>query len=124
MSALAIWTVLRPFLPWVGALIGIVGVYFYGDHRGALRVQTRWLTQIEKDKATMERIQRAADRLLAGSRTKAVLRITTGRKEIDDATAKLPDQATSDRQRVRACIELRRSHPGQPLPAACNSNTP
>ncbi|MCH4894020.1 hypothetical protein GO308_12930 [Sphingomonas sp. SFZ2018-12] len=124
MSPLTIWRLVRPFLPYLAALAALVGLFLYGDHRGANRVQQRWLAQIARDRAAIERIQRAADQLLATTRTTAASKIAAERKEIDDAIAPIPDRPVSDRQRVRACIELQRTSPGRPLPAACAAGAP
>jgi hypothetical protein len=48
----------------------------------------------------------------AGIAEKGSAAITEKRKEIDDAIKGLPDKTLSDRQRARACAELRRTGRG------------
>lgn len=63
--------------------------------------------------------ERAADVIFRDAQARERALTEQRRKEIDDATRNLPDQAPSDRQRVRACLELRRQAEaaGEPAPA-------
>ena len=63
-------------------------------------------------------LQRRADQLRQSAEQLDRARIARNRQEVNDALRNVADQATSDRQRIRACIELRRQ--GQ-NPPACQS---
>lgn len=80
-----------------------------------------WELKAAEMKALAEKLQRKADQLRQTAEQADRSRIATNRKEVDDATRNIPDQGTSDRQRTRACIELRRQ--GQ-NPPACQSQPP
>lgn len=64
--------------------------------------------RIARDKAAQAERERQADATLNGEVTRDAAASAERKKEIDDATNGIPDQATSARQRARACVELRR----------------
>lgn len=69
------------------------------------------LNQVKRERKADAKLQEQIGRDEAASQQR--------RKEIADATRNIPDQAPSARQRVRACVELRRQaqERRQPLPA-------
>lgn len=79
-----------------------------GYARGKADANRIWNAAVEK--VVAERIRTGIE---AARRDDAIRRggeaaINERRKEIDDANATLPDQGLTDRQRSRACAELRR----------------
>jgi hypothetical protein len=82
-------------------LIGIGGCDAVRDARAARKQAER---------------ERTADRNLGRARQVQEAAIITNRKEVDDATAPIPDQPPSARQRARACVELRRQGGSAPPP--------
>jgi uncharacterized protein HemX len=74
-----------------------------------------------EQKAALEqaRRERKADTNLQTQKTRDDAAAEQRRKEIDNATRNIPDQAPSARQRARACVELRRQaqQHHKPVPA-------
>lgn len=64
--------------------------------------------RIALDKAAQAERERTATTTLRTEEQRAAAAATQRRKDIDDATAGIPDQAPSARQKARACVELRR----------------
>lgn len=81
--------------------------------------RSAWEAKVARLAVKAEKIQRAADEVRRKAEAIDKARITDNRKEVDDATRNIPDQATSARQRARACVELQRqaAATGQPKPA-------
>jgi hypothetical protein len=73
-----------------------------GDERA------RQAAQIERDKAAQRQRETTAEQTRRADEAQSRAAADQRRKEIDDATRNIPDQAPSARQRSRACVELRR----------------
>lgn len=91
----------------------LYGAYSWAYGRGANDERARWEAKVtairrERDKA-MERAVKTDQELMA----RGLRPITENRKGIDDAVKGLPDKTLSDRQRARACAELRRTGRGR-----------
>lgn len=83
------------------------------DHQRDLNAAEVAAIKEERDAAMQQAGER--DALEAGAIEDT---ITRNRKELDDATAEIPDRPLSDRQRVRACRELVQQGKRCPPPAA------
>lgn len=97
----------------IAAIGGAVyGAYCWAWDRGRDHERAEWNKEVAKvRKARTEAMQRAseADAKRAAEGAKPIIE---KRKEIDNATANLPDQSPSARQRARGCAELRRQGRG------------
>lgn len=73
--------------------------------------QKAQLEQAKRERKADANLEKQKDRDAAASEQR--------KKEIDDATRNIPDQAPSARQRARACVELQREaeERRQPVPA-------
>lgn len=111
-----------PSLPykWIALALGVLSVlaiiFFsvkgYADARyeaGQLEERAIWQNAIAEQRQKVLEAQRAADALLNAQVDRDDEAISKNRKELEDAVSQIPDQDTSDRQRARACFELRRS---------------
>jgi hypothetical protein len=111
----------KPVLIGLAVLIALGALWGWGQMRyraGVHDERAAWEVKVAELKAKAETIQRRADQILRRAEALDRERIASNRREVDDALRNIPDQATSDRQRSRACIELRRR--GQNSPA-CQS---
>ena len=93
----------------VGAAIAIPPAFLLGQCDGKLREEERQAAAQQRARAEMATQERAADEARRKLEADALSRITVSRKEVDNATAQIPDGAPSARQRARACHELRRT---------------
>jgi hypothetical protein len=97
----------------VALLCGFLwGFYSWSWDRGRDHERSAWQAKVEQ---VREKRQKTADDAAdadAKTAAEAATPITETRKEIDNATANLPDQGLSARQRARACAELRRQGRG------------
>lgn len=77
--------------------------YNDGKHDERARIEK----QIAADKLAQAERERKADAELARQRQIDSAAAAQRKQEIDNATQGLPDRSPSDRQRIRACIQLR-----------------
>lgn len=97
----------------VAALCGLLwGAYSWSWDRGRDHERAAWQAEIAKVKAKRQKAAETAADADAKIAAEAATPITEKRKEIDNATANLLDQALTARQRARACAELRRTGRG------------
>lgn len=104
----------------LGAAIAAPACFLVGQCDG--RSSERARLQADQAKASLEQAgrDRAADSNLNQAKQQQEAAIAADRKEVDDATAHIPDQAPSARQRARACLELRRQSADRgAAPPAC-----
>lgn len=92
----------------LGALLIMPLGYCKGRGDGQRIERAAWQHQADRIRLAAEQTARAADMLRGESRAGADKRISDERKEVDHASESIPDRAVTDRQRSRACIELRR----------------
>ena len=94
----------------VVALLAVRLIYGAIYHQGELAERTVWNERIAviRQRRTEAAAKAAAHDAAPAAAARAT--IVTDRKELDHATATLPDRALSDRQRARADRELRH-HP-------------
>lgn len=92
----------------LGVLLCMPLAYCKGKGDGKWVERAAWQHQVDRIRIAAEQTARAADMVRASSQAASVRQISDERKEVDDASASLPVRATTDRQRGRACIELRR----------------
>lgn len=97
----------------VAALCGLLwGAYDWAWDRGRDHERAEWQAEVEKVREKRRKASELAAEADAKIAADAATPITDKRKEIDNATANLPDQNLSARQRARACAELRRTGRG------------
>lgn len=103
----------------LAAVAIVIGAFMLGQCQGRSAERTAWEAKAAAIAAKAVKIQRAADDLRRKAEQLDRDRITSNRKEVDDALSGIPDQAPTARQRARACLELRRqaAAAGKPLPA-------
>lgn len=122
IAKLALWAnAIKQAIPWqVWAILGaILLAWLWGNSRYDDGRDDERAVQEQRDKQAREQQQKNEREAAANdSKTKreGEKTITDRRKDLDDAKADLPDQGLTDRQRVRACAELRRQ--GQACPPA------
>lgn len=110
-------------IAYVGVPLLIAGaIWLYGHTRynaGYTQADTDQQARIAADRRAQTELERKADQGLRQEQTRDNAAAQQRQTEIDNATRNLPDQATSARQRTRACIELRRQAAtnGRPQPA-------
>lgn len=92
----------------LGALLCMPLAYCKGKGDGKQVERAAWQRQADRIRLAAEQTARAADLVRASSQAASSRQISEERKEVDHASASLPDRPTTDRQRGRACIELRR----------------
>lgn len=92
----------------LGALLAAPLFFLLGQCDGKKIERQDWEAKVARDKAAQAGRERAADANLERQRTRDDAAARQRREEIDHATQGIPDQAPSDRQRARACLELRR----------------
>jgi sRNA-binding protein len=108
---------------WWRAAVGFVAAaplfFLLGQCDGRKSERSAWEAKIARNQVEAERKARAADEQRRAQQARDEKKIADNRKEVDDATAPIPDQAPSARQRARACLELRRqaAASGSPPPA-------
>lgn len=111
-GAIKIWRFLKK-IPWqVYVVIGVcLLIWQYGERRyedGVADERARVIAaNIKKERARIAREMEAATED-AETKTVGEQTIAERRKELDNATANIPDQGLTDRQRARVCAELRR----------------
>lgn len=117
VAALAGWR-LWGLLALIGA-IAIGAAYLVGRSHGAAAEAEEWHEAAVEAAAELATRTAAANDKLRSSRTMSDAAIAGQRKELDDATTEIPDRPLGDRQRGRACLELRRQAraAGAPDPA-------
>lgn len=93
----------------LGAAIAIPPAFLLGQCDGRARERDAVEAAEQKARADAQEKARVADETRRKLEAAATAKITADRKEVDNATAQIPDQAPSARQRARACLELRRS---------------
>lgn len=93
----------------LGAAVAIPPAFLLGQCDGRARERDAIEAAQQKAKAAAGERARVADDARRKLDAAATAKITADRKEVDNATAQIPDQAPSARQRARACLELRRS---------------
>ena len=97
----------------VALLCGLLwGFYSWSWDRGRDHERAEWNAEFAKVRAKRQKTAETAADADAKTAAEAATPITEKRKEIDNATANLPDQGLSARQRARACAELRRQGRG------------
>lgn len=90
----------------------LYAAYSWSWDRGRDHERAEWQAQVEKVRAKRRKAAELAAEDDAKIAAEAATPITEKRKEIDNATANLPDQSLTARQRARACAELRRQGRG------------
>lgn len=93
----------------LGAAVAIPPAFLLGQCDGRTRERDAIEAAQQKAGAEAQKRARLADEARRKLEAAAAAKITADRKEVDNATAQIPDQAPSARQRARACLELRRS---------------
>lgn len=97
----------------VGLICGALwGAYCWSWDRGRDHERDAWEAKVEEIRAKREQTADTAAKIDVETATQSSAAITEKRKEIDNATANLPDQGLTARQRARACAELRRQGSG------------
>ena len=69
MSALAVWRLVKPFLPYIAAFLALVGAYLWIDHRGYQRgfhkrdaeIATAQAAAAKQEAENAEKARKAAD---------------------------------------------------------------
>ena len=99
-----------------GALSGLIvaallcgavwGAYRWSWDRGRDHERAAWQAKVEVVREARRKTADDAAAADAKTAAEAAIPITEKRKEIDNATANLPDQGLTPRQRARACAEL------------------
>jgi|TARA_R100000479_G_scaffold176487_1_gene131359 hypothetical protein len=128
MSIPTILSAIAGFLdrvPWqVWAAIGlIIAAVIWGNHRyddGREEERAAWEEKVAEIRAERDEAMKLAtdmDKALAAA---GIATIEDRRKELDDATADIPDQELTPRQRARACAELQRQGRGCEAPSAAS----
>lgn len=111
------------FATWWRALLGAVLAaplcFLLGQCDGKRIARAGQKAAVAQARARQAERERAADANLTATRQQQSAAIVAARKEVDDATAHIPDQAPSARQRARACLELRRQAAAGTAPPAC-----
>lgn len=92
----------------IGALLILPLGYCKGRSDGKAMERVAWQRQADRIRIAAEQTARAADMVRASAQANADRQISDERKEVDHANASIPNRPTTDRQRSRACIELRR----------------
>lgn len=110
----------------VAIALGVVGLIVLRIRADAVRDERReQAVQIERDKAAQREREATAEEARRADEARARSDADTRRKEIDNATRNIPDQAPTARQRARVCAELRRqAAPERELAAACGPAGP
>lgn len=99
----------------LGAVIAAPLCFLAGQCDGKRAAHAEQQAAEAKALAAQAARERTADANLTQTRQQQTAAIAAARKEVDDATAQIPDQAPTARQRARACVELRRQ--GHAAPA-------
>lgn len=121
MSPLAILAATPSRWKAIAAALALVPLIFALGRCDGIRAEKARQRAAEARQAlAAERIARAADRLRGARLSADTATIRSNRKEVDDATAHLPDRPLSDRQRARALLELCRTGRAPPG-ATCGS---
>lgn len=92
----------------LGALLCMPLAYCKGKGDGKQVERAAWQRQADRIRLAAEQTARAADMVRASSQAVTSRQISDERKEVDNVSASLPNRPVTDRQRARACIELRR----------------
>ena len=115
-----------PLIKLLAVLVGlgaiILAIHLYGSSRyktGVADERAVWERVVREQQAKLDAAQRAADQMLAATRERDQAAIAESRKELEDAVDAIPDQGTTDRQRTRACLLLRRAGTAPP---ACDAD--
>jgi hypothetical protein len=96
-----------------GLLCGALwGAYCWSWDRGRDHERAAWEARVKEVREKRQETAAAAAKTDVETATQSSAAITEKRKEIDNATANLPDQGLTPRQRARACAELRRQGRG------------
>lgn len=109
---LPIWGLIKrvPWQVWCGIAV-VLTAWLWGNYReaeGRADERAAWEQKVEDLQKRLDDAMQAASE--EDTKTEADINagIAERRKELDNATADLPDQGLTDRQRARACAELRR----------------
>lgn len=100
-------------VPWQAYAIAAALLVAFFWHRAEMREAYRdgqanvW-AQVERAQAAQRERERDATARLETAKRLEAEEAAARKAEIDDATRNLPDQAPSDRQRSRACLEIKR----------------
>lgn len=105
-----------------GLIVLAAGIaFFFWLQAHDRRVRQDLLNQLAAEQAQADAAQRAIENKAAVVRSAEVTAaegvITANRKELDNETIGLPDQAPSARTRSRVCAELRRQANGKDHPS-------
>ena len=101
----------------------VVGTLSYCQGRD--RERERWQVKVATAEKTATDRARTADEARAKSLATSTEAITKARKDLDNATAHLPDESPSVRRRARLCAELRaEARAGGVAPPACGPVQP
>ena len=98
-------------IPWQAYAIAVALLAAWFWHRAEVRESYRdgqanvW-AQVEKAQAAQRQREIAATAKLEQARRLEALEASARQKELSDATANIPDQSLSARQRAILCVEL------------------
>ena len=109
-----------PHWVWL-ALLAVVALTLWGNHRyaaGRAEEAEAWEAEVAEIRRERDAAAAKAKRADLALRAAGLETISERRKELDNATADLPDQGLTPRQRARVCAELRRTGRRCELPAA------
>lgn len=88
------------------------GAYCWSWDRGRDHERAAWEARVKEVREKRLETAAAAAKTDVETAAQSSAAITEKRKEIENATANLPDQGLTARQRARACAELRRQGRG------------
>lgn len=111
-TALGVSTRVAKLLSYALTILAIggalYGAYCWAWDQGRDHERNRWEQAAKKAREKRQEQADQAETQDVETRTQTTTAIDERRKELEDATAKIPDQGLSDRQRARAAAELRR----------------